>query len=63
MDPLPLWVRRKERADTLAKEASSLPQESVAADVRTLTRAVSRAAMKSWQDQWPDSFFKRIFGS
>ena len=56
-------IEGNERADTLAKEASSLPQESVEADVRTLTRAVSRAATRSWQNQWPNSFFKKIFGS
>ena len=47
----------------LAKEASALPQEEVPADARTLTRAVSRAATESWQDQWPDSFVRQIFGS
>ena len=30
------------------------------ADVRTLTKAVSRAATKEWQKGWPASFFKRI---
>ena len=49
-----------ERADTLAKEASGLPQEGVTADVRILTKAVSRAATKEWQKGWPASFFKRI---
>ena len=53
-------IEGNERADTLAKEASSLPQESVVTGVRTLTRAVSRAATKNWQEQWPDSF-KNIF--
>ena len=61
--PSHFGIEGNERADALAKEASSLPQEAVTADVRTLTRAVSRAATKSWQDQWPDSFFKQIFGS
>ena len=50
-----------ERADELAKEASSLPQEAPI-DVRTVTKAVSRAAYRAWRHQWPDGFFKQIWG-
>ncbi|KAF0296692.1 Ribonuclease H [Amphibalanus amphitrite] len=49
-----------ERADELAKEASSLPQAAAPVDVRSLTKAVGRAASKAWRDRWPDSFFRRI---
>ena len=51
-----------ERADELAKEASSLPQDRVPVDVRSLTKAVGRAASKAWREQWPDSLFRRIMG-
>ena len=51
-----------ERADTLAKEASDLPQADAPVDVRSLTKAVSRAATRAWQRSWPPDFFKRIFG-
>ena len=29
-------------------------------DVRSLTKAVGRAASKAWRDNWPDSLFRRI---
>ena len=51
-----------ERADELAKEASSLPQADVPVDVRSATKAVARAASKAWRERWPDSLFKRIMG-
>ena len=50
-----------ERADELAKEASSLPQEAPI-DVRTVTKAVSRAAYRAWRHQWPNGLFKQIWG-
>ncbi|KAF0299195.1 hypothetical protein FJT64_000368 [Amphibalanus amphitrite] len=53
-------LRGNERADELAKEASSLPQAAAPVDVRSLTKAVGRAASKAWRDRWPDSFFRRI---
>ena len=43
-------------------EASSLPQEHVPVDVRSLIKAVGRAAFKAWREQWPDSLFRRIMG-
>ena len=49
-----------ERADELAKEASSFPQAAVPVDVRSLTKAVGRAASKAWRERWPDSLFRRI---
>ena len=49
-----------ERADELAKEASSLPQAAAPVDVRSLTKAVGRAATKAWRESWPDSLFRRI---
>ena len=63
MGPGSLRDQGNERADTLAREAAALPQAAVPADARTLTRAVNRSATKQWRDRWPDSFFKRIFGS
>ena len=41
-----------ERADEMAKEASSLPQEDTPVDVRNITEAINRAASK---ERWPDS--------
>ena len=49
-----------ETADWLAKEASSLPQDDVHVDVRTITRAVGRSASKAWRRSWNDSLFRRI---
>ena len=46
----------------LAKEASSLRQDGVPVDVRTITKAVGRSASKTWHSSWPDSFFRRIMG-
>jgi len=51
-----------EKADELAKGASSLPQEDVPVDVRSRTRAVGRTASLAWRRSWPDCFFKRIMG-
>ena len=51
-----------EKADELAKEASSLPQEEVPVDVRSCTKAVSRIASLAWRRSWPDCLFKRIMG-
>ena len=51
-----------ERADILAKEASGLPQNTVPVDVRTITKAVTRAASKEWRENWPDGLFKTIMG-
>ena len=51
-----------ERADELAKEASSLSQANVPVDVRSATKAVGRAASKAWHERWPDSLFRQIMG-
>ena len=51
-----------ERADELAKEASRLPQADMPVDVRSITKAVSRAASKAWRERWPDSLLRRIMG-
>ncbi|XP_043216170.1 uncharacterized protein LOC122378769 [Amphibalanus amphitrite] len=51
-----------ERADVLAKEASSLSQDAVPTDVRSMVKAVGRSATKAWRRSWPDSFFKTIMG-
>ena len=51
-----------ETVDRLAKEASSLPQDDVSVDVRTITRAVGRSASKAWRRSWNDSLFRRIMG-
>ena len=60
--PAHCGLHGNERADELAKEASSLPQDRVPVDVRSLTKAVGRAASKAWREQWPDSLFRRIMG-
>lgn len=49
-----------ERADQLAKEASALPQEHVAVDGRTITKAIARAARKSWQNNWPVGWYRHL---
>ncbi|KAF0309739.1 Ribonuclease H [Amphibalanus amphitrite] len=58
--PAHCGLRENERADELAKEASGLPQEAAATDVRTLTKAVARCASHRWRQEWPSSFFKDI---
>ena len=60
--PAHCGLHGNELADELAKEASRLPQERVPVDVRSLTKAVGRAASKAWREQWPDSLFRRIMG-
>ena len=50
-----------ETVDRLAREASSLPQDNVPVDVRTINRAVSRSA-SPWRRSWNDSLFRRIMG-
>ena len=52
-----------ETADRLAKQASSLPQDDVHLDVRTITRAVGRSASKAWHRSWNDSLFRLSFRS
>ena len=51
-----------ERADALAGEASTLPQEGVPVDTRTLVGAVCRAATRQWQARWPAGLFRNIMG-
>ena len=51
-----------ERADALAGEASTLPQEGVPVDTRTLVGAVRRAATRQWQASWPAGLFRIIMG-
>ena len=52
-----------ERADTLAKEASALPQDDAPVDAATITKAVRRSATAAWKDGWPEGWFKSIWGS
>ncbi|KAF0304591.1 hypothetical protein FJT64_023590 [Amphibalanus amphitrite] len=56
-------LAENERADALAKQAATLPQDAVPSDARSLTRAVYRTATRQWRENWPHSFFKSIFGS
>ena len=58
--PAHCGLRGNERADTLAKEASGLPQETSSVDMRTLTKAVSRHVTRKWQESWPDGLFKSM---
>lgn len=60
--PAHCGLASNERADELAKGASSLPQDGTPVDVRSLTRAVARSASKAWRRSWPDSLFRRIMG-
>ncbi|KAF0287427.1 Sperm-associated antigen 6 [Amphibalanus amphitrite] len=61
--PAHCGLAENERADALAKQAATLPQGAVPSDARSLTRAVHRTATRQWRENWPDSFFKTIFGS
>ncbi|XP_043218008.1 uncharacterized protein LOC122379678 [Amphibalanus amphitrite] len=60
--PAHCGIPGNERADVLAKEASSLSQDAVPTDVRSMVKAVGRSATKAWRRSWPDSFFKTIMG-
>ena len=48
------------RADTLAEDATALPQEGVSVDTRTLVGTVHRAAAGRWRSEWPPGLFKQI---
>ncbi|KAF0287268.1 Ribonuclease HI [Amphibalanus amphitrite] len=61
--PAHCGLAENERADALAKQAATLPQGAVPSDARSLARAVHRTATRQWRENWPDSFFKTIFGS
>ena len=50
-----------ERADAITKEASHMDQSQTLIDVSSATRAVARAARKSWQSFWPDGWYREIF--
>ncbi|KAF0297157.1 putative RNA-directed DNA polymerase from transposon BS [Amphibalanus amphitrite] len=64
--PAHCGIPGNERADVLAKEASSLSQDAVPTDVRSMVKAVGRSATKAWRRSWPDrpppNFFKTIMG-
>ena len=52
-----------ERADTLAKEASMLPQDEVPVDVRTIHRAASRAARARTRRERPQGWYRTLMGT
>ncbi|KAF0295398.1 Gag-Pol polyprotein [Amphibalanus amphitrite] len=52
-----------ERADTLAKEAARLPQESAPLDVRTVHRAAARSARARVAARWPEGWYRDLMGS
>ena len=45
----------------MAKEAAGLPQDTTPVDVRTITKAATRAAAQAWRRGWPDGAFRRIW--
>ena len=47
-----------ERADILAGEACALPQDSIPIDVGPVQQAVERVATHTWQQGWPDGWYK-----
>ena len=51
-----------EHADTLAKEASELPQEDVPVDVQTVFRATTRAARATYIAAWPAGWYRHLMG-
>ena len=51
-----------ERADTLAKEAATLPQEEVPVDTSTVHRAAARAAGARTASQRPPGWFRSLMG-
>ncbi|KAF0303571.1 putative RNA-directed DNA polymerase from transposon BS [Amphibalanus amphitrite] len=55
-------VEGNERADRVAREAAELPQDSVPADIRTITRAVARAARDDTVRAWPPGWFRSLMG-
>ncbi|XP_043234483.1 uncharacterized protein LOC122387897 [Amphibalanus amphitrite] len=55
-------VEGNERADRVAREAAELPQDSVRADIRTITRAVARAARDDTVRAWPPGWFRSLMG-
>ena len=58
--PAHCGLRGNERADTLAREASGLPQAEATVYVRTMTKAVSRSTSMRWRRSWPDGLFRSI---
>ena len=52
-----------ERADTLAKEASQLPQDEAALDVRTVHRAAARTARARAAADWPQGWYRSLMGT
>ncbi|XP_043236838.1 uncharacterized protein LOC122389163 [Amphibalanus amphitrite] len=52
-----------EMADSLAKEAASLPQEQVPVDTRTVHRAAARAADARTREQRPPGWFRTLMGT
>ena len=52
-----------ERADDIAKEASSLDQTDTAVDVRTVHRAAARLARARTVQAWPAGWYRRLMGS
>ena len=53
-------LRGNEQADDLAKQAASLPQEEVPVDVRTVVRAVTRAARTRTVRQRPHGWYRAL---
>ena len=51
-----------EEADRVAREAAQLPQQRVPVDLRTITRAVARAARDETVKAWPIGWFRRLMG-
>ncbi|XP_043223412.1 uncharacterized protein LOC122382301 [Amphibalanus amphitrite] len=49
-----------ERADQLAKDASTLPQEDVPVDVTTVYRAAARLARARTTNQWPPGWYRTL---
>ncbi|XP_043195854.1 uncharacterized protein LOC122367106 [Amphibalanus amphitrite] len=49
-----------ERADQLAKDASTLPQEDVPVDVTTVYRAAARLARARTTSQWPPGWYRTL---
>ena len=52
-----------ERADAIAKEASSLDQAEASVDVRTAHRAAARVARARTAQAWPAGWYRQLMGS
>ena len=55
-------MEENERADGVAREAADLLQDSVPVDIRTITRAVARAARDDTVRAWPAGWFRSLMG-